>query len=155
MYRLIYFVCFLLLFSCGNKKSAKSIPNEENPIQLRVGAYNVEVSRNATAMEIGEALKPYELDVVSFSEAPGGDWTARVANVLDMKHVLYRVWIEIEGCGIFSRTIGMGPACIDYGQSCIHPIIKTGIDKGLIISFKPVLDNGRIDLPVIDIIFQL
>ncbi len=87
MHRLIYFICFLLLFSCGNKKSTKSEPKPENPIQLRVGAYNVEVSRNATALEIGEALKPYEFDVVSFSEAPGGDWTTQVASVLGMKHV--------------------------------------------------------------------
>jgi len=41
--------------------------------QLRVAAYNVEVSRSATAQEIGLMLKPYDLDVVSFSEAPEGN----------------------------------------------------------------------------------
>jgi len=81
--------------------------------------------------------------------------SSKLQVVLDMKHVLYGVWIEIEGCGILSRTIGMGPAYIDYGQSCIHPITKPGIDKGLIISLKPVLDNGSIDLPVIDVVDQV
>jgi len=42
-------------------------------VQLRVAAYNVEVSRSATAQEIGLMLKAYDLDVVSFSEAPEGN----------------------------------------------------------------------------------
>jgi len=76
------------LFSCAEKKTNKKEPKTENPIQLRVASYNVEVSRNATALEIGEALKSYDFDVVSFSEAPGGDWTTQVANVLGMEHVV-------------------------------------------------------------------
>lgn len=87
-HHIIYAICFLFLISCGNKKSTKNALKPENPIQLRVAAYNVEVSRNATAQEIGEALKAYDFDVVSFSEAPGGAWTTQVADVLGMDHVV-------------------------------------------------------------------
>ena len=55
-----------------------------------MAAYNVEVSRSATAQEIGLMLKPYDLDVVSFSEAPEGNWTQEVdaAMGLGLEHVL-------------------------------------------------------------------
>ena len=56
--------------------------------EIKVAAYNVEVSRNATAEKIGEALRRYEFDVVAFSEAPGGDWTRRVGQVLGLDHVI-------------------------------------------------------------------
>jgi len=62
--------------------------------QLRVTAYNVEVSRSATAQEIGLMLKAYDLDVVSFSEAPEGNWTQEVDAAmglglgLGLEHVL-------------------------------------------------------------------
>ena len=49
----------------------------------------------------------------------------------------------------------MGPANINNGQSGINPFAKTGIDQRLIISLKPVLNDGRIDLPVIDVIDQV
>ena len=67
----------LLLISC-----------QENLTQIKVAAYNVEYSKNATAFEIGEELKPYNLDVVCFSEAPGGDWTEKVGTVLGLNHVV-------------------------------------------------------------------
>jgi exonuclease III len=57
-------------------------------VQLRVAAYNVEVSRSATAQEIGLMLKAYDLDVVSFSEAPGGNWTQEVGAVMGLEHVV-------------------------------------------------------------------
>ena len=56
--------------------------------QLRVAAYNVEVSRSATAQEIGLMLKAYDLDVVSFSEAPEGNWTQEVDAAMGLEHVL-------------------------------------------------------------------
>ncbi len=61
---------------------------EASKTEICVGAYNVEVSRNATAEEIGESLKGYDFDVVAFSEAPGGDWTERVGKVLGLAHVV-------------------------------------------------------------------
>lgn len=72
----------ILTFSC-NSETQKS-----DPVELNIAAYNVEVSRNATASEIGEALQEYNLDIVGFSEAPGGNWTNEVAEVLDMDHVV-------------------------------------------------------------------
>ncbi len=46
------------------------------------------MGRCAAAEEIGEALKPYDLDVVCFSEAPLGGWTKRAGAVLGMAHVI-------------------------------------------------------------------
>jgi endonuclease/exonuclease/phosphatase family metal-dependent hydrolase len=69
--------CLLLLISC-----------QENLTQIRVAAYNVEYSKNATATEIGEELKSYNFDVVCFSEAPGGDWTKTVGTVLGLNYVV-------------------------------------------------------------------
>ena len=57
-------------------------------VQLRVAAYNVEVSRSATAQEIGLMLKAYDLGVVSFSEAPEGNWTQEVDAAMGLDHAL-------------------------------------------------------------------
>ncbi len=61
---------------------------KKEPIEVKVAAYNVEVSRNATAREIGEKLKPYQFDMVCFSEAPGGDWTKEVGSIMGLTHVV-------------------------------------------------------------------
>jgi len=65
---------------------ASQATSEKEPVSFRIMAYNVEFGKNATAEEIGEAIKPYDLDIVTFNEVPGGDWTARVGEVLGMKH---------------------------------------------------------------------
>jgi len=59
---------------------------KDNLIQLKAAAYNVEYSKNATATEIGEALKSFDFDVVCFSEAPGGDWTKQVGKALGLPY---------------------------------------------------------------------
>ena len=61
----VFLFMIFFTFSCGKK-----------PTQVKVAAYNVEFSKNATAAEIGEALKSHNFDVVCFSEAPGGNWTS-------------------------------------------------------------------------------
>jgi endonuclease/exonuclease/phosphatase family metal-dependent hydrolase len=76
-----------LLVSCQPKPATESTTNTA-PLQLKVAAYNVEYSKNATAEEIGAAFKPHGFDIVAFSEAPGGDWTKRVANAMGMEHVV-------------------------------------------------------------------
>lgn len=78
---------FLIITACNNESREMKSTTEESA-ELRIAAYNVEVSRNATAHEIGETLKEYNLDVVGFSEAPGGNWTNEVARILGMEHVL-------------------------------------------------------------------
>ena len=77
-----FFAC-----SCRNKASQKQ-NKKENAIQLKVAAYNVEFSKNASAMKIGEALKGYNFDVICFSEAPGGDWTKEVGSVMGLNHIV-------------------------------------------------------------------
>jgi maltose 6'-phosphate phosphatase len=81
---IILFV-MLLLFSCRNTPSGKKT-EQENPVQINVAAYNVEYSKNASAVEIGEALKSYQFDVVCFSEAPGGDWTRQAGEAMGLNY---------------------------------------------------------------------
>jgi endonuclease/exonuclease/phosphatase family metal-dependent hydrolase len=81
-------VTFFLLISCGPSPSGKNADQHPGSNRLSVAAYNVRVGRNATAKEIGEALKPYDLDIVCFSEAPGGDWTSEAAEILGMENVI-------------------------------------------------------------------
>lgn len=81
-------ISLLLLIACNNRSADQEKKNNGGLIQLKVAAYNVEVSRNTTAKEIGAALQPYNFDIVCFSEAPGGDWTKNVAKVLGLGHVV-------------------------------------------------------------------
>ena len=82
---IFYLIYFATIFSCEIKRTKSG---EINPIQFKVAAYNVQVGRNASAQEIGEALKPYEFDIVCFSEAPGGDWTREAGRVLGLPHIV-------------------------------------------------------------------
>lgn len=82
----IYSLVLLLFVSCGTK--SKKTVNKENATQIKIAAYNVEYSKNASASEIGEALKAFNFDVVCFSEAPGGDWTKEVGSVMGLNHVV-------------------------------------------------------------------
>ena len=61
-------------------------PAHDQPVTVRVAAYNVEFSRSATPEQIGGMFKPYNLDIIGFNEAPDGDWTARVGKVLGMEY---------------------------------------------------------------------
>lgn len=85
---LIISICGLFLFCCTTKPASTQAEEPNNPVQLRVAAYNVEVSRNATAKEIGLALKAFDLDVACFSEAPGGGWTKEVGETMGLNHVI-------------------------------------------------------------------
>ncbi|MEX0770980.1 MAG: endonuclease/exonuclease/phosphatase family protein [Balneolaceae bacterium] len=83
-------ISILLLTACSQQipESGQGSNSDDHPVQLKVATYNVEVSRSATAHEIGEALKPYNFDVICFSEAPGGDWSENVAAALGLDHVV-------------------------------------------------------------------
>ena len=61
-------------------------PVHHDPITVRVASYNVEYGKSATPEQIGEMFKPYKLDIIGFDEAPDGDWTARVGEVLGMQY---------------------------------------------------------------------
>jgi len=76
---------------CINRKhpqhgDQRQVILKDQPIAIRVASYNVEFGRSATPEQIGEMLKPYNLDIIGFDEAPDGDWTARVGKVLGMEH---------------------------------------------------------------------
>lgn len=84
---LILVIIAILSFSCGNK-SVHNPHKEEKTIQVKVAAYNVEFSKNASAIEIGKALKGYNFDVICFSEAPGGSWTKEVGELMGLDHIV-------------------------------------------------------------------
>lgn len=54
--------------------------------KIRLLSYNVEFSKSTTPEQVGEAIKSLNLDIVTFNEVPGGDWTERVGKVLGMEH---------------------------------------------------------------------
>ena len=77
-----------LLCSCNRTAPAETEREARQSVGFKAAAYNVQVSRNGTAGEIGEALKAHDIDIVCFSEAPGGNWTREVADVLGLGHVV-------------------------------------------------------------------
>ncbi|MGB0758805.1 MAG: endonuclease/exonuclease/phosphatase family protein [Rubripirellula sp.] len=70
---------------CGTG-TGLAAPVSGKPIQVRVASYNVEFSRSATPEQIGAMFKPYQLDLIGFDEAPDGDWTSRVGEILGMRY---------------------------------------------------------------------
>ena len=85
MKTLVFSLFILLFISCQNNQSGKNKKQVEFT-QFKVAAYNVEYSKNASATEIGKALKSYDFDVVCFSEAPGGNWTKEVGQAMGLQH---------------------------------------------------------------------
>ena len=83
----IYILLVGLTISCVITPS-KNQAKKENANQIKLAAYNVEFSKNASAKEIGEQLKNHDFDVICFSEAPGGNWTEEVGSVIDLNHVV-------------------------------------------------------------------
>jgi len=88
MKAVVFSISAILLFSCGQNQSGTREKAQEGSVQFKVAAYNVEVSKSATPEEIGEAFKSYDLDCITFSEAPTGDWTKRAGAVLGMEHIV-------------------------------------------------------------------
>ncbi|WP_181938030.1 MULTISPECIES: endonuclease/exonuclease/phosphatase family protein [unclassified Arenibacter] len=88
IYRALIPVYLIMHLSYGQSLSQKETLDQQDPITLKVAAYNVEFSDKGTAEEIGEFLKSYQFDAVCFSEAPGGDWTKKVGAVMGLNHVL-------------------------------------------------------------------
>lgn len=89
MRTIVFSLCLLLLllFPIKSKPSVKK-EQQKNLTQIKVAAYNVEYSQNASAEEIGKALKLFDFDVVCFSETPEGDWTKEVGSVLGLNYVV-------------------------------------------------------------------
>jgi exonuclease III len=87
MKAIIMSLVLIVLFSCQNNRSRNQL-KQDNLTQIKVAAYNVEYSKNATATEIGEKLKSYNFDIICFSEAPGGDWTKKAGSAMGLNHVV-------------------------------------------------------------------
>ena len=58
----------------------------DTDIAVRVASYNVVFGSMTTPEQLGKMFKPYNLDIIGFSEVPDGDWTDRVGKVLGMEH---------------------------------------------------------------------
>lgn len=146
MKTIAFCIGLLLLFSCGQSTS---------PTQLKVAAYNVRVSRNATTTEIGEALRPYNLDIACFSEAPGGNWTKEVAEVLGMDYVVVGRYSTAGQANkyktIASRTLLYGYEEILMGDT-LHTVTRalTKIGDKLIAVYAVHFPKGWRDQAHID-----
>jgi endonuclease/exonuclease/phosphatase family metal-dependent hydrolase len=80
------FRLFLTFAFCLGMGLPLAVSADDDFITVRIATYNVEFSSRATAEEIGKMLESYNLDIIGFTEAPGGDWIERVGKVLDMKY---------------------------------------------------------------------
>ena len=56
------------------------------PVAVRVVAYNVEQGNKGSPEKIAELFARFEPDLIAFSEVPGGDWTIRAGEALNMKY---------------------------------------------------------------------
>ena len=82
----IRLILSILIFAWCGARIQIDASESDKEIHVRVAAYNVEFGKNASPEEIGRMFKPYNLDIIGFNEVPDGDWTARVGNVLGMRH---------------------------------------------------------------------
>ena len=71
--------------STSSKESSRNSGVEAHSVQIRMAAYNVLFGNWGTPERVGEMFKPYDFDIISFSEVPEGDWTARVGKELGME----------------------------------------------------------------------
>ena len=60
----------LLLVVAGMCAAVRCLPaaGPDNPVAVRVAAYNVEFGKNANPTQVGEMFKPYNLDIIGFNE---------------------------------------------------------------------------------------
>ncbi len=114
---------FLLIFSCSNTTSNKK-SNSSNSVQLKIAAWNVEYSKNASAAEIGEALKPFDFDVVCFSEAPGGNWTKEVGETMGLNYVVVGKY-STAGHADKYKTIASRTPLYDYEEVLMADTLHT------------------------------
>lgn len=122
MKSLFFFIGILLLFACSNKSNKKD--NPENPTQIKIAAWNVEYGERASADEIGRALKPFDFDVVCFSEAPGGNWTKNVAESMGMKFFIVGKYSTAGHENKF-KTIASKTQLYDYEEVLMADTLHT------------------------------
>lgn len=95
-YKLIYILLIFTISSSFKTNVDKNTPRsfaqiednhiEPDNVEIRLAAYNVLFGIWGTPKRIGEMFKPYNLDVICFSEVPDGDWTSQVGETLGMNY---------------------------------------------------------------------
>ncbi|MCM4153500.1 hypothetical protein DHD05_18050 [Arenibacter sp. N53] len=130
-------ICVILVFSFSKDSYQKENSTMVNQIELKVAAYNVEFSDKGNAEEIGEALKPYNFDVVSFSEAPGGDWTKKVGAVLGLNHVIVGKY-STAGHKDKYKTIASRTPLADYEEVLMADTLHTVTRATTIVNGKEI-----------------
>ncbi len=116
-------LALVFLISCQNNRSTQN-KTQEKVIQLKVAAWNVEYSKNANAAEIGEALKPFDFDVVCFSEAPGGNWTKKVGETMGLNYVVVGRY-STAGHADKYKTIASRTPLYDYDEVLMADTLHT------------------------------
>ncbi|SDM24806.1 endonuclease/exonuclease/phosphatase family protein [Kriegella aquimaris] len=77
----------IAIISCKPKNKHKVDPKRpEASVEIKLAAYNVLFGNWGTPKQIGRMFKPYNLDIICFSEVPDGQWTAKVGEELDMDY---------------------------------------------------------------------
>lgn len=95
-HKLIYILLIFTISSSFKTNEDKNKPEsfvhrrdnhgKPNEVEIRLAAYNVLFGNWGTPKRIGEMFKPYNLDVICFSEVPDGDWTSQVGETLGMNY---------------------------------------------------------------------
>lgn len=83
---IVYAICLIVAIISTLRSYGQKEGIQDQKLRLKVAAYNVEFSDKGSAEQIASMMKPYDFDVVCFSEAPGGKWTQEVAAALGMKY---------------------------------------------------------------------
>jgi len=120
----IFSFCLLLLFSFRNNPSGNEEESQKKLVQFKIAAYNVKFSDKGTAKEIGEALKPFDFDVVCFSEAPGGNWTKEVGAVMGLNHVVVGRYSTVGHKDKY-KTIASRTPLYDYEEILMADTLHT------------------------------
>ena len=95
-YKLIYILLIFTISSSFKTNEDKNKPRsfihlEDRhvrpvDVEIRLAAYNVLFGNWGTPKRIGEMFKPYNLDIICFSEVPDGNWTSEVGKGLGMNY---------------------------------------------------------------------
>jgi len=84
--KILILIVFSGVLGISSTGSVTELALEEPQVKVRVAAYNVLFGNWSTPKRIGEMLKPYNFDIIGFSEVPDGSWTAQVGEELGMKY---------------------------------------------------------------------
>ena len=135
---LLIAAALVLSGSCTSKRAETQETLEEKAVQIKVAAYNVEYSDKGTAWEIGKALKPYNFDIVCFSEAPGGDWTKEVGTVIGLDHVVVGKY-STAGHQDKYKTIASRTPLTDYEEVLMADTLHTATRAKTTIDGKEIV----------------